>query len=265
VPVIGCSCKVCKSADVKDTRYRASIYIEGEGGEKILVDTGPEFRLQALRAGITQLDAVLLTHAHADHMHGLDDVRPLTYGSPMPVYANETCCKELTERFSYMWSTKTQKGGGLPKITLINVNKKLNEGFMIGKIKVSCMPVMHGNLEILAWKFTDNEKKLVYMTDVKSVTTAADFDSRDCNILIIGALKMDPHPTHFSIPQALEFAKHIYCSDENCKSLKAVYLTHICHNYSHNEIEDYCNQWRIDNKMESVIIKPAYDTMEVVL
>ena len=119
IPAVACSCPVCTSDDGRDKRMRSSVYIEGEGGERVLIDAGPEFWLQAVRAGIKRLDAIFLTHSHADHIHGLDDVRPLSREKPIPVYGNEQTIEEMKERFSYIFGTKwgaAQKGGGKPRL-----------------------------------------------------------------------------------------------------------------------------------------------------
>jgi phosphoribosyl 1,2-cyclic phosphate phosphodiesterase len=256
---------VCASSDSRDKRWRSSVYIEGDAGEKIVVDTGPEFRLQAVRAGIPRLDAVLLTHSHADHLHGIDDIRSFTYTKTVPVYANKPTLTELKERFAYIWSNTTQKGGGLPHIDAILVNNKmLSRGFYIGKIKIRPIPVIHGRLKILGWKFYENEKRFVYLTDVSKVPYLSYLKIRRCDVLIIGSLRRERHATHFSFSEALNFAKRIYESDDG-KNLREVYLTHICHNHSHKEIENFCVDWKQKNNMTELTIAPAYDTMRITL
>jgi phosphoribosyl 1,2-cyclic phosphate phosphodiesterase len=221
--------------------------------------------LQAIRAGIKRLDAVLLTHAHADHLHGIDDVRSYTYKNTVPVYANSPTASELKERFAYIWAEHTQKGGGLPRIDAVPVdNKMLSRGFYIGNIKIRPLSVMHGRLKILGWKFYENEKHIVYLTDVSKVPFVSYLKIKRCDVLIIGGLRMERHATHFSFSQALEFAKRIYKSNDGNR-LREVYLTHICHNHSHEEIQAFCTEWKQKNNMQNVTIAPAYDTMQIVL
>ena len=147
VPVLGCSCAVCRSSDPRDARYRSSVLVEGDGGEIILVDAGPEFRLQALRAGLARLDAVLVTHAHADHVHGLDDVRPLTRGKPLPVYASPHDVDEIRRRFSYAFG-HGQEGGGKPRLELVAAEASMT----IGAVRVDAVPLMHGERSILGYQ-----------------------------------------------------------------------------------------------------------------
>jgi phosphoribosyl 1,2-cyclic phosphate phosphodiesterase len=211
-----------------------------------------------------RLDAVLLTHHHADHLHGIDDLRSLSFERTLPVYGNKLTIDELSSRFGYIWSNKTQQGGGLPHLELIPVEKK-RKGIRIGNIKIIPIPIVHGKLIILGWKFKEGEKRFVYITDVSKVPFISYLKVMRCNVLVIGALRMAPHATHFSFAQALDFAKKIYRSPEGGKYLQEVYLTHICHNHSHREIENFCAAWMKKNNIDSLTISPAYDTMTIEL
>ncbi|MDR0389638.1 MAG: MBL fold metallo-hydrolase, partial [Spirochaetaceae bacterium] len=144
IPVVGCRCPRCCSADARDRRFRSSLYIEGRGGERVVIDTGPEFRLQALAANLTGLDAILLTHSHADHLHGLDDVRPFSRDRPIPVYGNAPTIRELKERFAYIFHP-VQTGGGLPQIECYSAGAFV----LVGGLRFTPVPVKHGNLDIL--------------------------------------------------------------------------------------------------------------------
>ena len=259
VPVIGCSCPVCTSSDSRDKRMRCSLYIEGDAGERIVIDTGPEFRLQALGAGITRLDAVFLTHAHADHIHGLDDIRPLSMDKTIPIYGNSLTIAEFRERFSYVWR-ETQKGGGKPHIELIEVSGPVR----LGRLTFTPIPVKHGKLDILGWKISELPPSSVtppvsalYLTDCSHIdndvfTLIAKGGPPE--IVIIGGLREKPHETHFSFEQAVNAAVRMGAGQ--------IYLTHICHNNSHREIEKYCRDYAQKYGLSAVIL-PAWDGQEL--
>lgn len=261
VPVIGCTCPVCRSPDEQDRRMRASLYVLGDAGERLIIDTGPEFRLQALRAEITRLDAVLLTHAHADHVHGLDDVRPLCWEEPLPVYANVPTIAELRERFSYIFK-KTQRGGGKPRILPVPVH----EPFEIGSLTVSPVPVKHGVLDILGWRISEGSpgeaggkagptRTVVYLTDTSSIPAASLKSIHRPNLLIIGGLRDRPHETHFSFDEALSAGAGMEAG--------RIYLTHISHDHLHGEIEDYCRRFQSTHNLKNTVMAPAYDGLEL--
>jgi phosphoribosyl 1,2-cyclic phosphate phosphodiesterase len=259
IPVVGCSCRVCRSRDAKDKRTRASIFIEGRQGEKVIIDTGPEFRLQAVRAGIRRLDAAFLTHAHADHVHGLDDVRPLCRDQPLPVYANKKTVEELRERFSYVFR-ETQRGGGKPRLELIEAGGPVRTGNLL----FTPIPVKHGALDILAWRVDEGEipdetdasgPAAVYLTDTSAIPPASLSLIEKPDILIIDGLRQRPHETHFSFEEALSTAA----------ALKAgrVYLTHICHDYTHREINRYCGDFIKKRKLKNITMEAAWDGLVI--
>ncbi|GHV73793.1 MBL fold metallo-hydrolase [Spirochaetia bacterium] len=260
IPVIGCECPVCKSLDPKDNRMRASLYIEGDDEERVVIDTGPDFRTQALRVGLKSLDAVFLTHAHADHVHGLDDVRSLSYEREIPVYGNAETLKELKERFSYAFQN-TQRGGGKPRINLNPVRRPVQ----IGGITLTPIPVKHGRLDILGWKISKTNASgpfAVYLTDTSFIPQASldlirppEFQGPE--VLIVGGLRVRPHETHFSFEQALSTGVDIRA--------RHVYLTHICHGHSHREITAICRRFRNLRGLEDTVMEPGYDRMEFVL
>jgi len=237
-----------------------------------VVDTGPEFRIQAIRAGLKALDLLLITHSHADHLHGLDDVRPLTFDKPLDVFANGRTCKEIKERFSYIWNSKTQTGGGLPHINVRHVGRAIREnGLVLGGIKITPLPAIHGRLRVLGWKFEEAGRSFVYLTDVSSVPGYKDepggtfAKTVPCELLIIGAIKIMPHKTHFSFGEALDFAKEIYLSPNGGDKLAQVYFTHLCHNHNHIQIENYCTAWLNRNKACRFSAAPAFDGLEIIL
>ncbi|MFP3089671.1 MBL fold metallo-hydrolase [Treponema sp. TIM-1] len=251
IPVVGCDCPVCRSEDSRDKRMRASLYIEGAGGERAVIDTGPEFRLQALRAGIRRLDALFLTHSHADHIHGLDDLRPLCSEGPIPVYGNRQTLAELRERFSYIFK-QTQQGGGKPRIIL----KPVRGPVRLGGLTLTPVPVKHGDLDILGWKITEaGMEAAVYLTDVSHIPQVSLDLIRNPAVFFIGGLRARPHETHFTFAQALNTARDL--------GAKAAYLTHICHEHSHRDIEEYCRAFQ-EKTGAPGFMGPAYDGLELV-
>ncbi|GHV83597.1 MBL fold metallo-hydrolase [Spirochaetia bacterium] len=257
VPVIGCSCPVCTSTDKRDARFRSSLYIKGKNGERIVVDTGPEFRLQAVRAGIDHLDALLLTHSHADHLHGLDDIRPLTWEKPLPIFANGHTIKEVEDRFAYIWQ-KTQRGGGKPRVGLNEVTKP----WSLNNIKITPIPVFHGNLSILGWKFKEDEFEAAYITDCSRMPDTS-FEMLDnISLLIIGSLRMEKHETHYSFDESLELV-HRLAQREKTPKLKQVYFTHIAHSYSHKLITKYCKEQCKKLNITGISVKPAFDMLKI--
>lgn len=252
IPMVGCGCAVCRSEDPKDKRMRASLYVEGAGGEAVIIDTGPEFRLQALRAGITRLDAVVLTHAHADHIHGLDDVRPLCEETPLPVYGNKSTIAELRERFSYIFKT-TQQGGGKPRISPIVVSAPL----VIGGLRFTPVPVKHGALTIPGWRIDEagNAKTAAYLTDTSAIPAASLPLIGSPEILIIDGLRRRPHETHFNFEQALNAALGLRA--------RQVFLTHICHDYSHRQLTAYCRDFAREREVQGISMGPAWDGLEL--
>jgi phosphoribosyl 1,2-cyclic phosphate phosphodiesterase len=228
VPVVGCGCPVCHSADPRDARLRSSLLVE-TARTVLLVDAGPEFRLQALRAGLDRVDAVLLTHAHADHIHGLDDLRPLAKGGAIPLWANAEAIAETRERFAYVFDEGRgkQEGGGRPRI---DTRVAGTGAFAIGDIEVLPLPLLHGELGVLGWRFGD----FAYLTDCSSIPEATWPLLAGLRFAAIDALRLRPHCTHFSVGEALEAARRM--------GLERTWLTHINHETSHAELEAFCRE-----------------------
>ncbi|HPE88778.1 MAG TPA: MBL fold metallo-hydrolase [Spirochaetales bacterium] len=250
VPVLGCGCPVCSSADPRDTRYRSSVLVSGDEGERILIDAGPEFRLQALAARLSGLDALLVTHAHADHVHGIDDVRPLTRGRPLPVYASGQDVAELRHRFSYAFSAG-QAGGGKPRLELVDLDEPggpdpAPRAVRVGSVAVRPVPLMHGERRVLGYRLGG----LAYATDCSSVPESSKRSLLGLDLLVLGALRLRPHPTHLSVDEALALARELRPA--------RLLLTHICHDLSHAELQAYC-----DDKGLPFPAGPAYDGLEL--
>jgi phosphoribosyl 1,2-cyclic phosphate phosphodiesterase len=218
----------------------------------VVIDTGPEFRLQALRAGIGRLDAVFLTHSHADHVHGMDDVRPLSRETPLPVYGSRETIEELRERFSYVFR-ETQWGGGKPRLA----PQVVTGAIAIGGLRFSPIPVIHGVLPILGWRVDEGSAAAVYLTDTSGIPDPSWPLIGSPEVLIIGALRKRPHPTHFNFEQALDTALKI--------GARRNFLTHICHDYRHRDIIAYCRRYRRERGVRGLSLEPAYDGLELSL
>ena len=219
VPMIGCSCAVCTSADPHDRRTRPSIYVDVDNGPKLLVDTSTDLRTQALVHGITRVDAILFTHSHADHVMGLDDSRRFSQmkkGS-IPCYADAATITSLKKTFYYAFDPETDKGGGLPQIDL----HEIDGPFAIDGVRIQPIPLMHGSRPILGFRFGD----FAYLTDTNHVPDAAWPLLSGVKTVILDALRHRPHPTHFTVAEALAALERLHP--------KQSYLTHICHDLPH--------------------------------
>lgn len=300
MPVIGCSCRACTSPHKKDKRLRCSAYIVQNGNSardcdgvpfpttNIQIDTGPEFRIQALKYHLKRLDAVLLTHSHADHLHGLDDLRifshtkshmqnckempesqvcyPETTGAGLPVYANTNTIEDVLFRFSYVFSP-TKEGGGKPKLDLQDVTKYTGGNpLIIGSMQIIPVPMMHGTMATTGWVLSctgkDGKKhSIAYLTDCNQISDESiERITKYAGIidhLVIDGLRKRPHTTHFSFDESLACADKI--------GAKHTWLTHICHDMRHTEIKKYVRNHIAEHPHLAEIVKhggsagPAYD------
>jgi phosphoribosyl 1,2-cyclic phosphate phosphodiesterase len=226
VPSINCSCPVCTSTDPHDCRTRSSIWIQNHD-TSIVIDSSTDFRQQALREKIPAINALLITHCHADHIHGLDDIRPYTAKNPIPVYGNQWSMDEFRDRFSYIFQ-KTQRGGGKPNISINIISEEMleaGENIHIGSLEFLPIPLKHGNLDTLGYRF-DN---FAYLTDCNSIPESSYEKLQGVDYLIIDALRYRAHPTHFTIPQAIEAAGRIGAGQ--------TWFTHLCHDVTHNDLK----------------------------
>jgi phosphoribosyl 1,2-cyclic phosphate phosphodiesterase len=219
VPMIGCACAVCQSTDPRDSRLRQSIYVAVEGGPSILVDTSTDLRQQALTHRIAKVDAILFTHSHADHVMGFDDVRRFNaiQNGPIPAYADEHTSADLRRTFSYAFAPPKQKGGGIPQISLTTIDGP----FEIGGVTIRPVPLMHGSRPILGFRFGS----FAYLTDCNGVPDEAWPLLEGLDILVVDALRHRPHPTHFTVAEALAVVERL--------KPRQTYLTHICHDLGH--------------------------------
>lgn len=219
VPMIGCACAVCRSSDPRDTRLRPSIYVDVPDRAKILIDTGPDLRQQALTHGVTRIDAIVFTHGHADHVLGLDEVRRFNamQGGPIPCYANRETWGTLKRTFYYIFDGLTRKGGGVPEV----VPHEIAGPFAVGGVKICPVPVWHGDMPVLGFRFGT----FAYLTDCNRIDEAGWPLVEGVETLVIDALRDRPHPTHFSVAEALDVIARI-------KPRRAL-MTHMTHDLGH--------------------------------
>ena len=219
VPTIGCTCRVCTSTDPHDRRLRPSVLVE-YGGRHVLIDTTPDFREQALRAGLRKLDAVLYTHGHADHILGLDDLRPLSFHSPgrVPLYVNHQTERTLRHTFHYFFDDENP----YPSKAQVEI-KHLHGSIELFGARFEPVPVLHGDEEIHGFRFGD----AAYLTDMSEIPADSRAMLRGLDILIIDALRHKPHPTHSTVENSLRLVEEL--------APKRAFFTHISHDLAHAE------------------------------
>jgi riboflavin kinase/FMN adenylyltransferase len=222
VPTIGCRCAVCTSSDPRDKRMRTSVLLS-RNGQNVLIDTTPDFRSQALRAGIQRLEAVLLTHGHADHVMGFDDLRPLSIGQkrPMPVYGNAQTFDIVRRAFSYAFDGKP-KVSSVPSVLL----KEVNGPFELLGVKITPIPLEHGEMQVLGFRFG----KAAYLTDFNAVPESSLAMLQGLDDLVLDALRDTPHPMHQTVEEALALVAKL-------KPQRA-WFTHIAHDLGHAETNE---------------------------
>lgn len=221
IPVIGCPCSVCHSSDPHNQRYRSSILLSN-GKHKLVIDTTPEFRLQALRAEMDSLDAVLYTHDHADHFNGIDDLRVFSTQSTLPVYGNNKVAQSIRSRFGYVLK-EPNSAGGIPHLQVNTVTAY--QSFQAGGFTVTPIPIRHGTQMIMAYRIGS----FLYATDSSGIPEESLPYFTGLETLVVGSLRYRPHPTHFSVDEAITLADSV--------GAKRVYLTHLCHDICHSTLE----------------------------
>ncbi len=262
VPVIGCECKVSTSNDSHDKRLRCSALIENEN-QHFLIDVGPDFREQALKFKIKSLDGVFITHSHADHLHGIDDLRIFSHknskamnleavasksssetkGAGLPVYTNAFTLKDIRHRFSYIF-IEHEKGGGIPKLDLTDISPYNSENpLRIKSLSVIPIPMTHGSIESTGFVFCNEssggqKKSIAYLTDCNFISEESISEVKKAGgqieHLVIDALREREHSSHCNFLQALEYAEKI--------GAKHTWLTHLTHNKSHADIGIYIEE-----------------------
>jgi len=230
VPYVGCDCAVCRSDDPRDKRLRASVLVEDVVSEtRILVDTGPDFRGQMLRAGVSNLTAILWTHSHNDHIIGLDDVRPFSDRQGyIPGYCDARTLERLEVVFDYCF-IQGREHGGFPRITPRAIEPFQTLSF--GPIEVTALPISHGRAgEIFSYQFECDGHRFVYASDCAGIPDASLEQMRGCDAFVVDALRHTEHPNHFNIPQALEAVEKI--------GPQRAFFTHITHDLGHAQTEE---------------------------
>lgn len=227
VPVIGCRCRVCTSPDPRDRRTRVGAVVEGSDGRRILIDTPPDLRTQLLREGIETIDAVLYTHEHADHVHGVDDLRAVSQRrGAIPVYGPPATLACLARRFRYIFDQAVVPPKGTSKPELQATALVANRAVTIAGIDVLPLALDHGGTPVFGYRIGS----LAYLTDVKQVPADAHERLRGVRVVIVNALFERPHPTHLSIPEALELIASV--------GAERAYLTHLTHEFTHQELAE---------------------------
>ncbi len=217
VPVIGCDCAVCTSSDPRNQRLRASILIESQAC--VVIDTSVDFRTQMLRSQVKRLDAVVYTHAHVDHILGLDDVYPFNIwnGRALPVYASPDTLRELKVTFRHLFAA--QRYPGIPQVELFPIEAP----FRIGDLRFEPIPVLHGRLPVYGYRIGD----FAYITDVSEIPPESMQQLHGVRHLVLDGLRYKEHYTHFSLEEAARVALDLGAAQ--------TYLTHMCHDVDHEE------------------------------
>jgi phosphoribosyl 1,2-cyclic phosphate phosphodiesterase len=227
VPQIGCGCGVCHSPDPRDKRSRVGAVVETDQGARLLLDTPPELRIQLIAAGIDRVDAVLFTHDHADHTHGLDDIRSISNrrDAPLDMYGPADSLRRLAQRFSYIFddSVRALPGTSKPEGRAIPLADR--QRVRIADVEVIPVAVPHGPVSVFGYRIGS----LAYVTDAKTIPADAIAALQGASVLVINALFRTGHPTHLSIPEAVEAARKI--------GAERTYLTHLTHDNFHADLE----------------------------
>jgi phosphoribosyl 1,2-cyclic phosphate phosphodiesterase len=238
VPTIGCGCAVCMSTDQRDKRLRSSILVKHEG-KNVLIDTTPDFRQQVLRAGIERLDAVLYTHAHADHILGLDDIRPFNFRQrgAIPIYGAPETLAIIQRVFPYIFDGE-EKVSSVPNLELRPLD---GQPFDAAGFEFTPVPLLHGRTTIYGFRFG----RAAYLTDHSEIPESSLDLLSGLDVLFLDALRYKPHPTHCTVDRALAYVEQL--------QPRRAYFTHICHDISHAQLEQRLPEH----------VKLAYDGLEI--
>jgi phosphoribosyl 1,2-cyclic phosphate phosphodiesterase len=241
IPVIGSDHEVCKSSNPKDKRLRVSVWVHTEK-TSLIVDCGPDFRQQMLTSQCSRVDAILFTHEHADHTSGIDDIRPFNFKQgKIPIYAHTRVIENLKRRFDYVFEDENRYPGA-PSVQPIEV--VTNESFSIGDIEIVPINAYHANLQVFGYKMND----FAYLTDVKTIASEEIEKIKGVKVLVINALREDPHHSHFNLQDALDFVTLV--------QPQKAYFTHISHLLGFHD--------QVAKKLPNNVFL-AYDNLEIAL
>jgi len=239
IPVIGSNHSVCLSDNPKDKRLRVSVWIHTET-TSIVIDCGPDFRQQMLTSNCKTVDAILFTHEHADHTAGIDDIRPFNFKhGKIPIYAHTRVIENLKKRFDYVFETENRYPGA-PSVDAIEVVN--NVPFMVGNLKVIPVNAYHANLQVFGYRINN----FAYLTDIKTIELEEIEKIKGVEVLVINALREEPHHSHFSLQDALDFVTLV--------QPKKAYLTHISHLLGFHDL--------VEKKLPQNVFL-AYDNLEI--
>ena len=243
IPMPGCDCAVCRSSDPRDKRYRTAILVEA-GGRVLLIDTPPDLRTQCLAHDIRYLDAVLMTHAHADHVFGFDDLRAYTnrMPEPMPVWASPGTEQTLRRIFDYLDRPP------IPGTSLARISLRIANGpFEFRGFRLTPLPAEHGRADMVGWKFESNGRSFAAIPDCKTLPPATIDLCRGVDLAVVDALRIRPHPTHMNLAEAAETLASI--------GAKQSLVIHLCHEVSHAQAQ----------RLLPPGISPAHDGLQIQL
>lgn len=245
VPVVACECYACQSKDCHDKRLRTSAIIRIENGPQILIDCGPDMRIQALRSNISTVDACLITHVHADHIFGIDDLRAMTQHHSITMYSSEFWLEDIRKRFSFIFN-RAHASNDVPDLAL----KAIDGPFKIWNYEITPIPLLHGKLSILGFRIGNT----AYLTDATQILPESYQLLVGVETLVINGLCVEKHVQHFSFSEALDEIAKIHPKD--------AYITHITHHQTHEQIIEYIeNEKNNRHELAGINIQPAYDRL----
>ncbi len=243
IPMVGCNCNVCTSTDPKDNRLRSSILVES-ATTKLVVDSGPDFRFQMLRAKVMQLDAILFTHPHKDHVAGLDDVRGYNFfsGKPMEVFANKMTQEVLIREFPYAFADTRYPG--VPEINLNTIDL---DAFLVGDIPVQPIQVWHMKMPVLGFRFGN----FTYITDANRIDDPEKQKALSSRVLVLNALRKEKHISHFNLEEGMKMALSLNATH--------TYFTHLSHQMGEHEIVSRDLPQNVSLAFDQLVIRlPAF-------